>query len=312
MTGVTSTVTTTTTAPAGEPAGEEVAVTTTTGETATATTPSARGRVRDATSAAATDTPTRTTTRRSRSRSRSRSRLRTPKTISGIKLKGMVKTGWKSMRKLASNNRNNSDLASRTSTDHESIGWNSEADGTGLGIITDNNDNKVMAMESLLNSTVTTTETSVVVSESALELVLLLMDPISRRFELLQLEFDSCQAKVSDLLTQIPLTVTEPKLQQEQLFVGVLDYRGQLEEGSTRLWEAFGNHTRRSYMEGEHNNPNQPTMTPIGSKKLVLVAKPKGLSTKETMRLAKPILTYTQVEKMVRTDPFQIITMCMT
>ena len=108
---------------------------------------------------------------------------------------------------------------------------------------------------------------------------MLLMDPLSRRFELLQLEFDSSRAKVSDLLTQIPLSVTEPAL-QAQPYVGVLDSSANLQECSTRLLEAIGK--------------------PDTSKaKMVLVAKPKGLSTKETMRLTKPILTDAQVSKMV-------------
>jgi hypothetical protein len=115
---------------------------------------------------------------------------------------------------------------------------------------------------------------------AALELVVLLMDPVSRRFELLQLEFDSTRAKVSDLLTQIPLSVTESSLQQQQ-YSGVLDSTGSLQEGPVRLLEAFRYHTTST------------------SNKMVLVAKPRGVSSKECMRLAKPILTDTQVSIMV-------------
>jgi hypothetical protein len=269
----------------------ESASNTTTGEittTATASAP-ARGRVRDATGAAAAANGTTNSTRRSRSRSR----LRPPK-IAGIRLKGMVKNGWNSMRKLGSRNTvstsSSSDLASRTSTDHGSIALNSEADDSSSGSISYNKNNNFLTMESLLNTTSKTATATSVVSQSALELVVLLMDPISRRFELLQLEFDSSKAKVSDLLTQIPLSVTEPKLQEQQ-FVGVLDHRGQLEEGSTRLLQAFGS--------SAENQSGIPSQTSNATQKLVLVAKPKGLSTKETMRLAKPILTFTQVDKMV-------------
>jgi hypothetical protein len=45
-----------------------------------------------------------------------------------------------------------------------------------------------------------------------LKVVLLLMDPETRRFELLQLEFDSLKALVSDVLAQIPISVTEDAL----------------------------------------------------------------------------------------------------
>lgn len=53
-----------------------------------------------------------------------------------------------------------------------------------------------------------------------LKVVLLLMDAKSRRFELLQLEFDSVKASVSDVLAQIPIAVTEDCLQQ-QSYVGI-------------------------------------------------------------------------------------------
>lgn len=53
-----------------------------------------------------------------------------------------------------------------------------------------------------------------------LKVVLLLMDAKSRRFELLQLEFDSVKASVSDVLAQIPIAVTEDCL-QKQSYVGI-------------------------------------------------------------------------------------------
>jgi hypothetical protein len=48
-----------------------------------------------------------------------------------------------------------------------------------------------------------------------LKVVLLLMDPETRRFELLQLEFDSLKALVSDVLAQIPVSVTEEALRKQ-------------------------------------------------------------------------------------------------
>ncbi len=49
-----------------------------------------------------------------------------------------------------------------------------------------------------------------------LHVILLMMDPLTRRFELLQLEFDSATAKVSDITDQIPLAATEPSLTSQK------------------------------------------------------------------------------------------------
>lgn len=46
------------------------------------------------------------------------------------------------------------------------------------------------------------------------QIILLIMDPATRRFELLQLEFDSALAKVSDIYKQIPSAATEELLQK--------------------------------------------------------------------------------------------------
>jgi hypothetical protein len=153
-----------------------------------------------------------------------------------------------------------------------------------------------MTGESLLKNSVAKARAAAasVVSPSAMELVVLLMNPACRRFELLKLEFDSSQTKVSDLLTRIPLSATEPKLQEQQ-FVGVLDHRGHLEDGSTKILEAFRNRVENA--NGNHSQRNKASTTSTITRKLVLVAKPKGLSTEETMRLAKPMLTCTQVDK---------------
>ena len=55
--------------------------------------------------------------------------------------------------------------------------------------------------------------------------ILLLMDPQTRRFELLQLEFDSATAKVSDITDQIVISATEPSL-IIQTFETLTDLRG--------------------------------------------------------------------------------------
>jgi hypothetical protein len=107
-----------------------------------------------------------------------------------------------------------------------------------------------------------------------LKVVLLLMDPQTRRFELLQLEFDSLKALVSDVLAQIPVSVTEDAL-RKQAYSGVCGHAGE-EMTSDKLLATFC-----------HGND-------------VLVAIPTGLSAKECARLAKPILGDVKVGAMVR------------
>lgn len=106
-----------------------------------------------------------------------------------------------------------------------------------------------------------------------LQLVLLLMDPSSRRFELLQLEFDSDKARVSDIVAQIPLSVTEEAIRNLS-FTGVIDSSAQVMNGSVRLVD---------FCTG----------------KTILVALPEGTTAKECMKLARPILCDKKVEQMV-------------
>jgi hypothetical protein len=106
-----------------------------------------------------------------------------------------------------------------------------------------------------------------------LQLVLLLMDPTTRRFELLQLEFDSDKARVSDIIAQIPISVTESSIKNQQ-YEGVVDESGKTMNEFVRLID---------FCKG----------------KTVLVALPKGITVKECVRLARPILCDKQVEKMV-------------
>jgi hypothetical protein len=156
-------------------------------------------------------------------------------------------------------------------------------------------------------------------TSAGLDLVVLLMDPISHRFELLQLEFDEkLKAKVSDLLTQIPISVTEPSL-KSIVYDGILDHnyyrssvavaldatavvvsskdndavgRGQYKVlPSSRIVEAFGGGN------GSTSSSKSKTATP--NTKMVLVARPTGISDAETLRLARPILTNKDVSKMV-------------
>ncbi|CAJ1936183.1 unnamed protein product [Cylindrotheca closterium] len=113
-----------------------------------------------------------------------------------------------------------------------------------------------------------------------LQLVLLLMDPSTRRFELLQLEFDSDKARVSDIIAQIPISVTEPSIRSQQ-YEGVVDASGTSMSEFVRLIDFCRGRT-------------------------VLVALPKGLTVKECVRLARPILSDSQVEKMLSAGEFDI------
>jgi hypothetical protein len=58
-----------------------------------------------------------------------------------------------------------------------------------------------------------------------IHVILLLMDPKTRRFELLQLEFDSSSATVSDIFTQIAVSATEPTLKSQQ-YETLIDLKG--------------------------------------------------------------------------------------
>lgn len=108
-----------------------------------------------------------------------------------------------------------------------------------------------------------------------LQVVLLLMDPKTRRFELLQLEFDSDKAVVSDVLSQIALSATEESL-RTQKYTGVADRTG-ADKASTDLLSGFC----------QAND--------------VILAIPEGMKAAECAKLAKPILGDPKVNTMVRT-----------
>jgi len=116
-----------------------------------------------------------------------------------------------------------------------------------------------------------------------LKVVLLLMDPETRRFELLQLEFDSLKALVSDVLAQIPVSVTEEALRLQK-YTGIAGKDG-LEMAPSKLLADFcsGNE--------------------------VLVAIPEGVPAKECARLARPILSDEKVVNMVRVIDIYTVSM---
>lgn len=106
-----------------------------------------------------------------------------------------------------------------------------------------------------------------------LKVVLLLMDAKSRRFELLQLEFDSIKATVADVLAQIPVAVTEECL-QEQSYEGITCSDGQ-----------------------EKNDPDVLADFCKGGDVMVAIA--SGMSAAECVKLALPILSDSKVIAMV-------------
>lgn len=111
-------------------------------------------------------------------------------------------------------------------------------------------------------------------ASESLQVILLLMDPVTRRFELLQLEFDSAKAIVQDVLLQVPHSVTEDALRKKD-FVGICDRNGHELGKKMRL---------KQFCQGSAE---------------IFVGIPKGLPAKECARLARPILGDDKVMEMV-------------
>lgn len=106
-----------------------------------------------------------------------------------------------------------------------------------------------------------------------IQVVLLLMDPSSRRFELLQLEFDSNKAMVSDVLRQIQQSATETTL-RDMTYVGVSDQTG---------LEMISHMKLSRFCKGND----------------IVLAIPSGMTAKATAKLAGPILGDPKVEDML-------------
>ena len=105
------------------------------------------------------------------------------------------------------------------------------------------------------------------------KVVLLLLDAITRRFELLQFEFDTKKALVSDVLAQIHVSVTEVAL-RKQTYTGICG------------------------KEGKELMPEECLAT-LCSENGVLVAIPEGLPATECAQLARAILNDRKVVNMV-------------
>jgi len=108
-----------------------------------------------------------------------------------------------------------------------------------------------------------------------IQIVLLLIDPTSRRFELLQLEFDANRAVVNDVLSQVHQSATE-EIFRSMIYAGVCDLEGTEMIGLMKLVLFCRNND-------------------------VAIAIPSGLSAKDTAKLAEPILFDPKVEEMVST-----------
>jgi hypothetical protein len=106
-----------------------------------------------------------------------------------------------------------------------------------------------------------------------IQVVLLLMDPNSRRFELLQLEFDSAKALVSDVVRQVQSSATEDTLRS-------LTYGGVCDQDGTEMIQSL---KLSNFCKGNE----------------IVMAMPEGLTGKATLKLAQPILSDPKVADMV-------------
>jgi hypothetical protein len=124
-------------------------------------------------------------------------------------------------------------------------------------------------------------------AEETVQIILLLMDLNSRRFELLQLEFDPNQAVVNDILAQIPDAATEHVL-RTQPYEGICSVDGTEMPSDVRLDSCV---TRENEVK---------------------LAIPSGITGRECAKLAYPILNDKKVRIMVRkTQARNFIEECM-
>mmetsp|Transcript_54847 Transcript_54847/g.64129 ORF Transcript_54847/g.64129 Transcript_54847/m.64129 type:complete len:542 (+) Transcript_54847:78-1703(+) len=113
------------------------------------------------------------------------------------------------------------------------------------------------------------------VPERTIQVVLLTMDPKTKRFELLQLEFDPEKALTSDVIAQIKSSATEQVLRDLE-YVGICDSNGKKLDGAKML----------------------NTYCPEGNE--ILMALPKGTDAKRCTKLANPILKDPSVLAMLK------------
>ena len=117
-----------------------------------------------------------------------------------------------------------------------------------------------------------------------IHVILLLMDPKTRRFELLQLEFDSSVAKVSDIYGQINASATEITLKSQE-------------------------YNSLTNLKSEQLDDSKLISAYIDSAGIVIaVPSSSGESPEAITKLATPILTNPKVHKMVSSSKCDVFT----
>ncbi len=127
---------------------------------------------------------------------------------------------------------------------------------------------------SVMDKSVSSTAKSTVIADPV-QIILLIMDPSTRRFELLQLEFDSAMAKVSDIFKQIPTAATEEVLQKAS-YAAIITAKGDRLNPEANLSEYF-----------------------TGAAVVVAVPESSVDNLQKCASMAIPILTNSKVNKMV-------------
>ena len=142
-------------------------------------------------------------------------------------------------------------------------------------------------------------------------LVLILMDPETRRFELLKLEFETPdRTTIQDVVSQIPHAASDEVL-RNQTYVGIGDLSGQELYRSTRLIDLSKltkrNHKAMAIVEELEDNNGAARTNHIHEHDededsnlcLLLLGLPSGMDPYECSQLALPIIQDEQVQQMV-------------
>lgn len=134
-------------------------------------------------------------------------------------------------------------------------------------------DASVMGGKSVSSASLSTAKSTIFTDP--VQVILLIMDPATRRFELLQLEFDSAMAKVSDIYKQIPTAATEEVLQKAS-YKAVITPKGEELKRDANLSD---------YVKGA----------------AIVIAVPENTteSLEKCASMAAPILTNSKVHKML-------------
>ena len=146
-----------------------------------------------------------------------------------------------------------------------------EDEETVYGVELDNGlDNKLISINTPTKKTDSSVTSELGVT---IDVILLLVDSGSRRFELLQLEFDSSKAVVKDIISQIPFSATEETL-KNQAYSEICVPGGAVMDANENI---------SKYCKGNE----------------VLLAVPAGISAEECQKLSKPILSDPNISKLV-------------